>query len=84
MIQLPITRSQKIYYGYHGAPYEKHPVIRIAGKYLAKMDYRIGAEVDILVEADRIVITKRKQAHVAPSETEPGAAEEQPVRDNLV
>lgn len=81
---IPSTRTLKIYYGYHGKPYVKHPLIRLAGKYLAAMNFQIGDEIDVTVHTNQIVITKHQQVHVIPSETEPGNAEAQPVRDTLV
>lgn len=84
MKKLPTTRTLKIYYGYHGKPYVKHPMIRLAGKYLSAMDFRIGDEIEVIFDASRIVITKRNLIHVAPGETESGSAEAQPARDSLV
>ncbi len=74
----------KVYYAYHGPPYVKCPMIRLAGNYLSAMNYNIGDEIEVAVGNEEIVITKRKQPHVLPRETEPGSAEAQPARDTLV
>ena len=54
------TRILKVYYGYHGRPYKQHPVIRLKGKYLATLDFRIGDTVEISAELGRIVITNKR------------------------
>ena len=54
------TRRLKVYYGHHGSPYERHPVIRLAGKYLSAWDFKIGDKVEITIAEDQIVITKVK------------------------
>lgn len=84
MKTIPVKRILKVYYGYHGAPYVKHPMIRLAGKYLSAMNFKIGDQIEVAVSDNQIVITKTNLIHVIPSETEPGSAEEQPARDNLV
>lgn len=68
MKQLPNKRILKVYYGYHGKPFVKHPLIRLAGKYLAAMDFRVGDEIEVSVEPHRILITKRRQIQVKPGE----------------
>ena len=77
------TRTLKVYYGYHGPPYTKHPFIRLAGKYLTEMGFAIGDEIEVCIEQHRITITKKHRSG-APRETEAGNAEAQPVRDTLV
>ena len=54
------TRTLKVYYGYHGRPYAQHPVIRIKGKYLTALDFKIGDTVEVSLEKGRIVITNKK------------------------
>lgn len=71
-------RRLKISYGYHGPPYVKHPVLRIAGKYLEKMGFNIGDEVEINIGAGRITIDKCNQGQIIPSKTEVGSAGAQP------
>jgi hypothetical protein len=51
-------RRLKVYYGHHGNSYRQHPVIRLAGKYLSKLDFKIGDTVEITMELGRISITK--------------------------
>lgn len=51
-------RRLKIYYGHHSNSYKQHPVIRIAGKYLSPFDFKIGDQVEVTLEAGRILITK--------------------------
>jgi hypothetical protein len=51
-------RRLKVYYGHHGSSYKQHPVIRLAGKYLANLDFKIGDTVEISMELGRISITK--------------------------
>ena len=52
------TRKLKVYYGHHGPPYKQHPVIRIAGNYLAKLGFKVGDEIEVSMEAN--VLTVRK------------------------
>jgi hypothetical protein len=51
-------RRLKVYYGHHSNSYTQHPVIRLAGKYLSKLDFKIGDTVEIVMELGRISITK--------------------------
>jgi hypothetical protein len=51
-------RRLKVYYGHHGNSYRQHPVIRLAGKYLSKLDFKIGDTVEITMELGRISIEK--------------------------
>ena len=52
------TRRLKVYYGHHSNSYKQHPVIRLAGKYLTKLDFKIGDMVEITLEQGRISIVK--------------------------
>lgn len=51
-------RKLKVYYGHHGNSYKQHPVIRLAGQYLSKLDFKIGDIVEITEENQKITITK--------------------------
>ena len=51
-------RIQKVYYGYHTYMGRPHPVIRLGGKYLLGFNFKIGDNIEIMTEIDRIVITK--------------------------
>jgi len=51
-------RTMKVYYGHHSHSYGQHPVIRLGGKYLANMDFKIGDTIEIIIELGRISITK--------------------------
>lgn len=51
-------RRLKIYYGHHGNSYKQHPVIRLAGKYLSNLDFKIGDTIEITMELGRISIAK--------------------------
>lgn len=64
-------RIMKVYYSYHGPPYVKCPMIRLAGNYLSAMNYNIGDEIEISVGNEKIVITKRIGSHVIPRQGEP-------------
>lgn len=72
------TRHLKIYYGYTNT-YQRHPVIRIGGHYLSKMDFKIGDKIVVSIQKNEISIKK-----VLPSEADLGSAEAQPDRNNLV
>ena len=72
------TRSLKIYYAHHGNSYERHPVIRLAGKYLAEMDFQIGDRIEVTMQKNEICIRK-----VLPSEADSGTAEAQLDRNTL-
>jgi len=76
---LIIKRRLKIYYGHHSNSYARHPVIRIAGKYLAQLNFKIGDQIEVSIEQNQIRIRK-----VLPSEADSGSAEAQPNRNNLV
>ena len=51
-------RRLKVYYGHHSHSYRQHPVIRLAGKYLSNLDFKIGDTIEITMELGRISITK--------------------------
>ncbi len=51
-------RKLKVYYGHHSNSYKQHPVIRLAGHYLTKFDFKIGDMVEIIGENQKITITK--------------------------
>ena len=52
------TRKLKIYYGAAPPLYRMYPVIRLAGKYLLNQGFKIGDEIGVTFEENRIVITK--------------------------
>lgn len=52
-------RFLKIYYGHHSNSYKQHPVIRLAGKYLSAMDFKIGDKIEVTIEKNHIVIKKK-------------------------
>ena len=52
------TRRLKVYYGHHGSNYKRHPVIHIAGKYLAQVGFKIGDEIEISMEANLLTVKK--------------------------
>ena len=54
-------RQLKIYYGYHGNSDKKRPYIRLCGDYLSQMDFKIGDEIEITMEQNRILISKLQQ-----------------------
>lgn len=51
-------RLLKVYYGHHNNSYKQHPVIRLAGQYLSKADFKIGDKVEITLTENLIVISK--------------------------
>jgi hypothetical protein len=51
-------RRLKVYYGHHSSSYRQHPVIRLAGKYLSNLDFKIGDTIELTMELGRISITK--------------------------
>ena len=60
-------RKLKVYYAHHGSTSKQHPFIRLAGKYLSQFDFKIGDEVELSMEAGKIVITKlRKEKSDSP------------------
>lgn len=54
-----VPRLRKVYYAHYDhelrAP---HPVIRLAGKYLADYGFAIGDFIDVELKPHRIIITK--------------------------
>jgi hypothetical protein len=54
-------RRLKVYYGHHGNSYLRHPVIRLAGKYLTQSDFKIGDLIEITIEQNHILISKLPQ-----------------------
>ena len=51
-------RRLKIYYGYNGKSNKKLPYIRLCGDYLSQMNFKIGDEIQIIVEQNHIFISK--------------------------
>jgi hypothetical protein len=53
------TRHLKVYYGSHsGKNYSRHPIIRIAGKYLRDFGFKIGDNIEVKLSQGRIEISK--------------------------
>jgi hypothetical protein len=57
------NRKLKVYYG-HNRDYKQHPVIHLAGRYLAQNGFKIGDEVSVALEENRIVISKISKMEV--------------------
>ncbi len=53
------SRRLKVYYGHHGN-YRRHPVIRLGGNYLEKMNFKVGDFIDIYIEENKIVIVRQE------------------------
>jgi hypothetical protein len=53
-------RSMKVYRAFHYHARKSHPVIRIGGKYLAKLGFKIGDRISIELSSDCIHITKQE------------------------
>ncbi len=51
-------RTYKVYYGNYTYTNERHPLIRLKGKYLNDLNFKIGDELEITFEKKRIVIEK--------------------------
>jgi type I toxin-antitoxin system toxin SymE len=51
-------RRLKIQYGHYHNSYHRHPVIRLAGKWLAGVDFKIDDTIEVAAEKGRIIITK--------------------------
>jgi len=51
-------RLMKVYYNHYPEAKEPHPVIRLGGIYLSRLDFQIGDEIEVVVEPGKIVITK--------------------------
>ena len=56
-----IKRTLKVYYGYHCNSSKRHPVIRLAGKYLLNQNFKIGDTIELKMESGRIIITKQSR-----------------------
>jgi hypothetical protein len=54
----PSKRLYKVYYGNYTYTNERHPLIRLKGKYLTDLNFKIGDVVEITFEDKRIVIEK--------------------------
>ncbi len=57
------TRILKIYPQYFQRRYQKHvnlPLIRLCGRWLERIGFKIGGHVQIVCESGRIIITKVK------------------------
>ena len=48
----------RVHYGHYKGWRNHYPVIRIGGKYLAKLNFDIGDTVEVTLEKDRITIAK--------------------------
>jgi hypothetical protein len=57
-------RTLTVYYGYHGRSYKRHPVIRLAGKYLSLLDFKVGDKIEITLEPNLILINKLQQEQI--------------------
>lgn len=55
-----IIPKMKLYYGYTRRNYKRIPVIRLAGNYLAKSNFKIGDCLEITLNDNHIVISKPK------------------------
>lgn len=51
-------RTYKVYYGNYPYTNERHPLIRLKGKYLSNLNFKIGDSLEITFEKKRIVIEK--------------------------
>ena len=51
-------RKYKVYYGNYTYTNERHPLIRLKGKYLNDLNFKIGDTVEVMFEDGKIVITK--------------------------
>lgn len=51
-------RTYKVYYGNYPYTNERHPLIRLKGKYLNELNFKIGDVLEITFERKRIVIEK--------------------------
>ena len=51
-------RLYKVYYGNYAYTNERHPLIRLKGKYLNELNFKIGDVIEITFEDNRIVIEK--------------------------
>lgn len=53
-------RERKVYYAHYEKNAERHPVIRIGGKFLEIFGFRIGESISIEYEPEKITITKKE------------------------
>ena len=53
-----VKRFYKVYYGHYTHSNERHPLIRLKGKYLNDLNFKIGDVIEITFEDNRIVIQK--------------------------
>jgi len=51
-------RLYKVYYGNYTYTNERHPLIRLKGKYLNDLNFKIGDVIEITFEDNRILIEK--------------------------
>jgi hypothetical protein len=51
-------RYYKVYYGNYTYTNERHPLIRLKGKYLNELNFKIGDVIEITFEDNRIIIEK--------------------------
>lgn len=56
-------RDRKVYYAFYLTEGDatEYPVIRIAGKFLESLGFRIGEAIQVEYEPSRITITKREE-----------------------
>ena len=50
----------KVYYRYYAGDKKPHPYIRLAGKQLDQLDFKIGDVVEVISTTGKILIRKRK------------------------
>jgi len=54
-----VPRLRKVYYAHYDHELQApHPVIRLAGKYLADYGFAIGDSIEVELKPHRIIITK--------------------------
>jgi len=53
-----IKKLYKVYYGNYTYTNELHPMIRLKGKYLNELNFKIGDVIEITFEDNRIIIEK--------------------------
>jgi len=56
----PRVRKLKVYYAHRQKHYGKYPVIRLGGNYLHICGFKIGDLLQVVIEQDRVSITKCK------------------------
>jgi len=63
---LPKCRLRKVYSSYYDSEFGKpHPMIRMRGKYLASLGFRVGDTIEVQLDFGRITISK---ARLPPTE----------------